>query len=354
MKIGIIGAGWYGLHTYCHLKKHHPDFTIKVFEKNDEIFKGSSLYNQNRLHLGYHYPRSHKTRELCLKGYTKFVRQYPSVITPIPANTYAIASQSLIDLETYKTIYDANPNFNHTYVDNTYLSNIDGDLIITNESFIDPVKATKHFLSIIPDTDLKLGYEVRSITPSERTTSKVSLNNDIECDLVLDCTNNQMGLTKEQYIYEVTLSLVYKKTAPCPFGALTIMDGGFFSIFPRNMERSLYTVTHVEHTPLSKSRCLAAIQAYEVNKAEITSRITKIEDQVSKIYPDFRRNFAYVDYFLSYKCKKVVGNESRECCVEQLDRIVSVNCGKITGIYEFEKHVETVINDLIQRSDDSR
>ena len=46
MKIAIIGAGWYGCHLALVLKEEGHDVT--VFEKNSEIFRGASGYNQFR------------------------------------------------------------------------------------------------------------------------------------------------------------------------------------------------------------------------------------------------------------------------------------------------------------------
>ena len=59
MNVAIIGAGWYGCHIGLYLKQQGHD--IKIFEKNSDIFLGSSGSNQFRLHTGYHYPRSSET-----------------------------------------------------------------------------------------------------------------------------------------------------------------------------------------------------------------------------------------------------------------------------------------------------
>ena len=74
MKIVVIGGGWYGMHIYRVLKKCDK-VDLLVLEKNT-LFEGSSLNNQNRLHLGYHYPRSFKTRTLCMKYYKEFIKNY--------------------------------------------------------------------------------------------------------------------------------------------------------------------------------------------------------------------------------------------------------------------------------------
>jgi len=48
-KIIIIGAGWYGCHIGLYLKR--KGYNIKIFDKENDIFQGSSGYNQFRLQM---------------------------------------------------------------------------------------------------------------------------------------------------------------------------------------------------------------------------------------------------------------------------------------------------------------
>ena len=79
----IIGAGWYG----CHIANKLQDkYKILIIDKSDDIFNGSSYYNQNRLHLGYHYCRDYSTRNLCQNYYDKFKNDYSECIDEIDDN----------------------------------------------------------------------------------------------------------------------------------------------------------------------------------------------------------------------------------------------------------------------------
>ena len=93
IKIAIIGSGWFGCHIGLKLKK--KNFNVKIFEKGNDIFFNSSGNNTNRLHLGFHYPRSIKTREMSYKGYKRFVKEYPKLSSKINENIYAIADDNL-------------------------------------------------------------------------------------------------------------------------------------------------------------------------------------------------------------------------------------------------------------------
>ena len=89
IKIAIIGAGWFGCHIGHELKKKKID--VIIFEKEKDIFQNGSGNNTNRLHLGFHYPRSLITRKMSFEGYQKFINKYPKFSKALTNNVYAIA-----------------------------------------------------------------------------------------------------------------------------------------------------------------------------------------------------------------------------------------------------------------------
>ena len=66
-KICIVGAGLFGTTLSLILSKN-KNFEIDIFEKNNDILCETSLKNQQRFHLGYHYPRSKKTVTVMLEN----------------------------------------------------------------------------------------------------------------------------------------------------------------------------------------------------------------------------------------------------------------------------------------------
>ena len=95
MKISIIGTGWVGCHLSNVLKNEHD---VTLYEKNDKIFNGTSYYNQNRLHYGYHYARNYETRNLCKTTFYRFINDYGFCVTDIDKNFYCVPKKlSLID-----------------------------------------------------------------------------------------------------------------------------------------------------------------------------------------------------------------------------------------------------------------
>jgi hypothetical protein len=337
----IIGAGWYGLHIYLYIKENFTNFNIIILEKKNDIFENSSNYNQNRLHLGYHYPRSETTRILCKNGYDKFIKKYREVVDFIDNNFYMISNNSIIDYGTYLKIYNDDANYDHSILINNFLRNIDGNIINTKEKIINSNKTKEYFKKHVNTDDIKLNYLVKKI---EEKDNKIIINDDLTCDILLDCTYNQLNLSNN-YIFELTISLLYEKINDTIFDSLTLMDGDFFSLFPRDITKEKYTLTHVKYTPLIKSENVQDIFNYELTEEKILDVKKNMENNVKIYYKEFLSNFKYVDYFTSYKCKSISKNDSRECNIQKNKNVISVNCGKITGIFEFESFIKNILEE---------
>jgi len=333
----IIGGGWYGCHIATILKDH---FHITIIEKNSDIFQNNaSYYNQNRLHLGYHYCRNYATRQLCKNNYIRFVKQYGNLIDAINNNVYAISNNSLVDFNTYMSIYNYE-KFELELIENNYLNNIDGLPFIVNEHVINSDKAYLHFKEKLNDIQFKFNTQVLSYSKSN---NQIIVNTGIEnliCDILLDCTYNQLGLSSYNYTYELTCSLLYSKKEPCNFNALTIMDGDFMSLYPRDVSNNLYTLTDVEFTPIIKSCDFYNISNIELSDIKINNIKCNMEEKIKHYFKEFNNIFEYKGYFLSNKTKQISSSDSRDIIIEELeDNVITVNCGKIYGIFEFEDYI---------------
>ena len=333
----IIGSGWYGLHTALLLQ---DKYNVTILEKNTDILNNSSFFNQNRLHLGYHYPRSDSTRKMCRDNYLKFIKKYREVVDFIDGNYYCISKNSLIDYPTFLQIYNTS-TYHHTIIPNDFLKNIEGEFINTQEKIINSEKV-KTFFNHKMKCDIKLDYQVTSL---KQENNKVIINDDIICDFVFDCTFNQLELSKNEYVYELTISFIYERiNFQKKFDSITVMDGLFFSLFPRDISKEQYTVTHVKHTPLIKTNNYKEIQNYKITNKQVNKIKKLMIDDIEKYYTDFNDDFKYLTYFTSYKCKPISCNDNRDCNIEKNGNILSVNCGKITGIFELEDYIKNVLN----------
>lgn len=332
MNICIIGSGWYGLHCAILLQNK---YNITILEKESEIFSKSSFYNQNRLHLGFHYPRCYKTQQMCKTNFDLFIEAYGDVVEDISKNAYFISKKSLL---TYNDYFDVFKNENMIIKnDNTILQNVYNKYFLVNEKIINNKKSKILLKEKINNCKLITNYTVKTI---KKINNNLIINDDLLFDKVIDCTNNQLQISKFQYKFEKTISLIYLRKKKMPVDAITIMDGMFFSLYPIDSNCELYTLTHVHLTPFYVSNTFK----YHITINNVQELIKKIEKDVLIYFPDFKDYFEYVEYFISDKTKLLNSiNDSRECIIEENeDGILSVNCGKIVGIFEFEKYLKKV------------
>ena len=78
--VAIVGCGIFGAVTALRLSE--LGMKVDVFESNAGPLSGASYNNQNRLHLGFHYPRDHETAKQCIRGFEddwRILRLYSTV-----------------------------------------------------------------------------------------------------------------------------------------------------------------------------------------------------------------------------------------------------------------------------------
>ena len=144
-EICVIGAGWYGCHLAYSLSRR--GYKVKIYEKNNAIFGEASGFNQNRLHLGFHYPRCYKTRAQSRRGFRLFKNYYPQLVTPLGMAIYAVPeSGSIMDFQTYRDIMSSSDLYFEVVTSSLpfHLIGIEGALDC-EEALIDADKAKEFF-----------------------------------------------------------------------------------------------------------------------------------------------------------------------------------------------------------------
>lgn len=334
MKIAIIGGGWVGCHLAFKLKNKH---NIVLFDKNNELFSETSYKNQNRLHFGFHYARNNRTRLMCKETFNMFINDYRFLTNNIEDNLYCIPNkESIIDYDTYLQIFKEFEKKDSLIK----LKNTNG-CIHTNEKYINFLKAKEFF-----NNELKDVFIQKNINNNElKNISK-------EYDLVINATNNFIKDKKyKDSFYELTLSLIYRKIKNIYFGALTLVDGNLFSIYPYYEDK--FSITDVEHTPLKKFKSLESLDAFKkkINNDLINEKKRAIEDKVKNFLPEFDEYFKYDSYFLSVKSKINSNSDDRYPIVTKNKNIINCFTGKIQGIYMIEDYINSIIN---LKKDDKR
>jgi glycine/D-amino acid oxidase-like deaminating enzyme len=88
--VAVIGCGIFG--AEIALKASACGLSVKVLEAKSDILSGASMNNQNRLHLGFHYPRDLETGRQSIRGFDAFMRNYADCIQGDFLNAYFIAN----------------------------------------------------------------------------------------------------------------------------------------------------------------------------------------------------------------------------------------------------------------------
>lgn len=319
MKIAIIGAGWVGCHLFTAIRQTISDkIDSLVLYDREGIFptSSSSYINQNRLHKGYHYPRSSKTRHLCHSTFDRFLQEYGFLVKDVPSNLYMVSDKSIIDGDTYKTIYAIDERIREPYCATRVdipagFFNIDACFSV-EEKFIDFGEAHRYFNNTIPPQNF-----VKSTFSDYTDIDRLLL----EYDIVINCTNNMVDPIIDSYQESCLTHIIQSKSDGLGFGAVTLMDGDFFSIYPYDITNSMYTLTHVKYTP-------------EKNSTSFTESYEMTRKSVIEYFPDYDSLFRYKYTLRSTKSKFYTTTDNRHPIVVSNDgRYIRVFTGKIQGIY---------------------
>lgn len=327
MNIAIIGGGWVGCHMASKLLLDH---NVTLFEKNESIFNETSFNNQNRLHLGFHYARNFKTRELCKNTFNRFLSDYELCTSKIKNNLYCVSKKnSIVDYQTYLKIFDEH-EFSKT---NFFLKNTDG-CISTDERYINFKKVKSYFLNNLKN--IIVNKEIK-----KKDLNKLSK----KYDLVINCTNNNLKIKNNDSFFELTISFIYKKTKDLDFGALTLVDGDLFSIYP--YDDDLYTVTDVIYTPIKKFKNINSLNKFKekLSDNDVCKIKLNVENRITKYYPNFLEDFVFHGYYLSTKSKFSNESGDRSPIITINNNIINCFTGKIQGIYIIEDYIKKLISE---------
>ena len=185
MNICIIGAGWFG----CHIARKliEDGHEVKIFEKEKNIFSNASGNNQNRLHLGFHYPRSKKTIEFSKKGFSKFKKEYGFLTKKVKNNIYSISKSknTKINYDKYsETLKKFNLGFKSLVKKNVVknFKNLDGS-ILCKEELILVSKSIEYFKKKLK-SKIVYNFQVNKI---KKKYNKFIINNQ-NFDYLINCT----------------------------------------------------------------------------------------------------------------------------------------------------------------------
>lgn len=324
MKIRVLGGGFYGCHlALAMLKAGHE---CELHEVRDDLLLGASGSIPARLHCGAHYPRSKLTRDACRDNHAEFMKVYGHLTHGVPINIYAIAAyDSLIDFGTYKQALSDVPFIEIEKPQEFGLLDVEG-AILTGERHILIAHARGYFRSTLKD-HVKFGV------------SPVVVD-DPRWDLTIDatfCANDAENIDRFEPCVTVILSGDHER-------AVTIMDGGFPSVYAWDEEWNLSSLTSATLTPISKT-CQTWAEAKAIldqqGLCDLDRRGQMMLDQMAQFWPEVRDRYKIADYKLSIRAMPRSAADARLVDVVRVgERALRVRAGKIDAVFHAERLIK--------------
>jgi len=342
MKIVVIGAGIFGVTTALSLSKKYD---VTLVDSNDEIMGNASKCNHNRLHFGYHYPRSYKTAKQSLDGYELFKNEYKDCILENFPNYYLVNNSGKVNSDEYKNFCDSlNLKFTNQ------LPNIDMNFenielsILTEEPIYD-------FESVKEKLTEKLNKSNINVIFNKTIKTKDDLDG---YDIIINMTYSNINVINSIFgisPFKLKLQDVIIPIFKCDINkiGLTIMDGPFCSILPKGFDEKTFLLYNVKHSVIKEIEDFYIPDEWlDDDNIDIDSLIDNIYEQSSK-YFHFLKNSDRIGYYRTFRAIPINDDDERlsSLTINKVGNveILSLLSGKVTTCCLMANKIFDIINE---------
>ncbi len=356
----IIGGGIFGLSAAIVLGE--AGHKITLIEKENDIMLGASLVNQNRIHYGYHYPRSQATAKESLSGLQSFKEFYGASIYSSFDKYYAIAKKgSHINSEEFITFCrNVDLKLEEKWPEKGLLNE---DMIemcwLTPEPIFDFHKLKQiaiYRISRNKNIRIIRNTKVLSLDKKSDGTIIVHLINgyQLECDQILNTTykgipdfvtENKFEPVKGKFQYCIMPILGTEREFKQPFG-ITIMDGPFCSLMPKGFSQGDFILYHVVHSVIEEH-----IGYHSVDWSPIEGFIELDIIEHSKLYYPILSKMKLKDSWITTRIvlpDQELDDARPTLLIEHQENIYSIFSGKLTtcidSAYQFLDKIQKNIS----------
>ena len=328
-KIAIIGAGIFGCSTALELAKEGYDVT--VFEQDKEIMLRATKNNHNRIHYGYHYPRSLDTTKQSLDGLTSFLASYGEAVLFGFENYYAIAKDnSLTSAAQFKEFCkEAGIGYKLAYPDEILINpSLISECYLVEEPIYD-WNRLQHIVKLrLSKSNVKLKLSTSFLDSSE------------SFDFVINCAYSNVNticrhVGVREIIFRMQDVIIPIFETDLTKIGLTIMDGPFCSIMPKGFEPGKFLLYHAKFSIVEENSSELKMDA---NVAEC---IDLIFDDSSRYYP-FLKNVKVVDHWRASRMIPISRNDQRMSEIisyVENPNFITVFSGKVSTAVKIAKQI---------------
>lgn len=259
--VAVIGCGIFGAMAAIRLAQQGASVTL--FERHETPLRGASFNNQNRLHLGFHYPRDDETARQCIRGFQRFRDEFGECILEGFQNAYFIASEGSFTTAADYLTFCARMGLRHEQVDpasfDPPVERVDLG-VVCDEVVYDSAVLRGLVLQRLSAAgiDPQFGTAVTEISRQEKCFKLTADDRDLgSFDAVVNCTyadinrlTEQLGHASSLRQYEYTMVPILEWQRP-PVG-ITVMDGPFMTVLPFG-QTGRFLLYHVAHTVVERT-----------------------------------------------------------------------------------------------------
>ena len=331
MEILIVGGGIFGCSIAIELAKSGFDTTL--IEASDEILSKASRNNHNRIHYGYHYPRSTETALQSLDGLVSFLMDYRGAIVTGFPNYYAIAKDhSLVSSKRFESFCDAVGIGYHTEFPSDDVMN--KELIDSSLRVEEPIYDWDLLHSIIHELLTSSGVKLYLNTKFSQE--------HLGYDHIINCTyssinevNSIAGVPRLRFKLQDVIIPTFKLEHPRV--GLTVMDGPFCSIMPRGKNENEFLLYHAKYSIINET-----LEDTIIPKEDVEEHVSTIIKDSKRYFP-FLEDAEFVENWRSVRAIPITTNS------ERLSRIITypdhpnfttVFSGKVSTCIKIAKQIK--------------
>lgn len=335
----ILGAGIFGCELAINFDR--VGYEVLLVEKNATILSAASRFNQNRVHLGFHYPRSSETALQAIRSFDQFTSKYSKAIRNGNDSYYCISSEaSKVSFDEYLKFCDS-LNLKYELVESNSLygylnpEKVSSQILRTNEKVFDVEIIRKQLLRELSysNVTIKFNSYIERILKGEVNYVELANGKTYEAEIIINCTYSDInrvlyGDSEHMDLkYQNVLLPIVKSDSFIP--SLTIMDGPFCSVLPKGLSFNDYIVSNVKYSVLQESKEICNLEPLSSFDLKQTAQL--IIDASADFIPILHKT-SIVDYWAVRKALPIDGRDSRLTKVDKIigADIFSVLQGKIS------------------------
>jgi glycine/D-amino acid oxidase-like deaminating enzyme len=293
----VIGGGLFGLTSALSLATR--GYRVSVLERARDVMRGASYANQNRIHLGYHYPRSRQTALETIGGCRAFREFFADGVVGDIRKFYAIAHEgSLTDASAFEEFCsEMGLPLRRALPPSEFLNpDFVKECWAVPEEIFDYRAVRRILLSRVSAQErisVLRGTEPSAIVPGPPYLVRLGGGEVIECQAIVNASYT--GIADVLRLIDVAVPLLQFELCVMPVGivdatrdhrvGVTVLDGSYGSLIPRGLTPRQYILYLVDES-VAEARVATTEPEW---RAPVSASVAAVLSQAPRCFPIVRK-----------------------------------------------------------------